>query len=567
MTSTDPSSAAPRRPSRQRFGLTARQALATLLVAVVVGLLGGAVELLLDLSRLRGETRDQMAATLELVRPSATEAAFQLNPALAEQVVSGLIANPTIAGVRVSDNFGNVLARRDSPTGTRPGPLARRLFGDLRHQEVDLTYTAPGSTRPEPVGQLEVDLALPQLTARVTDRATTSLIANLGRALLISLVLVALFHLLVTAPLLRLAGAIGRIEPDRPGAHPVPALKGHGGDELGRVVTSLNDLLGASQKGLDERDRARADLEALTRDLEARVAARTADLAREKAETERAFERLDAAHRELDKTNRLMMESIAYARRIQTSWLPDPAALGDAVADIAVRWKPLHLVGGDYYWLERLPDGRALLAVIDCTGHGVPGAFMTMVAASALDRILHEQGLTRPAQVLEEMDRMVRARLRQDRPEAESDDGLEAAVCLWDPRAGTLVFAGVGLPLLYMEGGEMLDIRGARGALGYRSLPAPDRVREHLLSPAPGQPVFLFTDGLPDQMGDESRRLLGRRRLGGILARLVNDNPGKPMADLLAGLEDELAAWRGVEPLRDDLTVIALVPRDDDSAG
>lgn len=481
-------------------------------------------------------------------------------------MVEGLAADRTIARARLSDNFGNLLAGHGEAVRP-PGPLARRLFSGLEKRTLELRFTPPGAEAAEPVGRLEVTLALNTLADQFTDRAWTSLIANLARAAVISLLLVALFHLLITAPLLRLAAAIGRIEPERPGAHPVPPLSGHEGDELGRVVGSLNHLLAASQKGLDERDRARADLEALTRDLEARVAQRTADLKREKAETERAFEKLDAAHRELDKTNRLLMESIVYARRIQSSWLPDPDALNNAVADIAVRWQPLHLVGGDYYWLERLPDGRALLVVIDCTGHGVPGAFMTMVAASALDRILHEHRQVRPARILADLDRLVRARLRQDRPDADSDDGLEAAVCLWDPRAGTLVFAGVGLPLMYMEGGEMLDIRGARGALGYQSLPAPDEIPEHLLSPAPGQPVFLFTDGLPDQMGDETGRLLGRRRLGAMLAGLVNARPKTTMADLLAGLEGELDCWRGEEPRRDDMTVIALVPRPGSAAG
>ena len=150
-------------------------------------------------------------------------------------------------------------------------------------------------------------------------------------------------------------------------------------------------------------------------------------------EAKQLLAELEQAHAKLADANNQVMESIGYARRIQTSVLPDRAALAGAGIDVAVLWEPLHQVGGDYFWLERLDD-LSIVVVADCTGHGVPGAFITLIVATALDRLLHERGLRSPAEILTALDEMVRVQLRQDGRGAESDDGLDCGVCIWDPR-------------------------------------------------------------------------------------------------------------------------------------
>ena len=122
---------------------------------------------------------------------------------------------------------------------------------------------------------------------------------------------------------------------------------------------------------------------------------------------------LEQAHDRLERANRQVIESIGYARRIQDSVLPDRNALAGAGVEVAVLWEPLHVVGGDYFWLEEI-DGLCVIAEADCTGHGVPGAFLTLIVATALDRLLHERGLRAPAAILAGLDAMVRTQLRQD---------------------------------------------------------------------------------------------------------------------------------------------------------
>ncbi|TXM89304.1 SpoIIE family protein phosphatase, partial [Methylobacterium sp. WL122] len=227
---------------------------------------------------------------------------------------------------------------------------------------------------------------------------------------------------------------------------------------------------------------------------------------------------LAAAHAKLEQANRLVIESIGYARRIQSSVLPDHAALDRAGIEVAILWEPLHLVGGDYFWLEEV-DGLSFVVVADCTGHGVPGAFLTLIVATALDRLLHERGLRSPAVILAGLDTMVRAQLRQDGRGSESDDGLDCGICVWDRDARTLLFAGAGLSLTVIRDGVAERIRGEKRGLGYPRTGREVLPERDVSVPVAGATFYLMTDGITDQMGrpDPARpaRLIGQKAVTG----------------------------------------------------
>ena len=255
-----------------------------------------------------------------------------------------------------------------------------------------------------------------------------------------------------------------------------------------------------------------------------------------------------------------MIESIGYARRIQSSVLPDHAALDRSGIEVAVLWEPLHLVGGDYFWLEEI-DGLSFVVVADCTGHGVPGAFLTLIVATALDRLLHERGLRSPAAILAGLDTMVRAQLRQDGRGSESDDGLDCGICVWDRTARTLLFAGAGLSLTVIRDGVAERIRGEKRGLGYPRTGREVLPERDVDVPVAGATFYLMTDGITDQMGrpDPARpaRLIGQKAVAERLAA----HAALPLAQQVATLEAELAAYRGTEVRRDDMTLIAFRPR------
>lgn len=551
------------RVNRLTRGLTFKQAAVTLGIVVLLGLFGNLVELLVEWRDMREEVRAHVQQTFSLVKGAASEAAYQLHPELSRQVVAGLFGYDALEKAVLKDNFGRVLAERsqERPASGFGVDLSQRLFLDVTAFSLPLGYAISGKTQ-ESVGQLDITLSPRVIANKFIDRLAFNGIMSLIRDIAISTLVVLIFYFMITLPLLRLSRAIAQVDPDNPGKWPVPDLKRHADDELGLLMGTVDKLLQAFQLGLNQRNKAQHELLQLTMQLEKRVEERTSDLeeamaalAEEKSEAERAFAQLDRAHGELEKANRMVLESIQYARRIQSAMLPDKQALGDAVQDIYVWWEPLHVVGGDYFWLERF-GSKSLLVVADCTGHGVPGAFITLVVASALDRILHEQKQLDPALILAALDEMVRARLRQDRPESESDDGLDAAVCLWDAEARTVTFAGAGLPLIYAEDGNIQEIRGSRASLAYSSTRQARKFANHVVEVRPGMTFYMLTDGVSDHMGGKPKRLLGRKRLAAILLELQ----GKPMSEQVQAIQQSLDEYRGQEPRRDDTTLLGFRP-------
>jgi serine phosphatase RsbU (regulator of sigma subunit) len=280
-------------------------------------------------------------------------------------------------------------------------------------------------------------------------------------------------------------------------------------------------------------------------------------LAQEKAEVERTLVQLNQAHGELNKASRHISDSIRYASRIQTSLLPDSGALEGLVHDMAIHWAPRDVVGGDFYWIGRIGE-RCVIAVMDCTGHGVPGAFMTAIVASVLDRILSENCHDTPARILNQLNRLIKSALRQEQEgnDTTTDDGLDAAICVIDRAQGTLTFAGANIPLLYVANGDMAEIKGDRHSLGYRSSKTDYAFHNHVIALTPGMTFYLATDGVTDQVGSTRRQLFGRRRLTDSL-RPIHHLPAKEQLDhTLVALRD----YRGAEPQRDDMTLIVFTP-------
>lgn len=528
-------------------GLSFKQAVATLVIALGLGVVAGAWDMASDYQTMRHEVSETTSANLALVRGLAVEAAYMLSNELAGEVVSGLSLDPLVAQVGIADNFGGVLGQMHRPpTKTSMPVLAERLFGDIAvyHQALQSRQKEASID----VGRLDLRLDPGRLMNRYLDHIAANAASGIARTVLLCLLVVTVFYGLITKPLLRIISAIAVVDPARPGAFPIMTPHRHEGDELGLLTGTVNALLTESQRGLDGRDAAEGQLAALARDLEQRVEDRTAELARKKEEAENA-------RAELEKANRFISDGIRYASRIQNALLPESTALDGAVDDITIGWRPFDIVGGDYYWTGRFGD-KVVIAVMDCTGHGVPGAFMTAVVASILARILHHHGHDDPAVILALLNFLVKSALRQDRADAPANDGLDAAICVLDRQRGILTFAGANLPLLMWHDGHMRVIKGDRCSLGYRDSPADARFTTHQVAVEPGAVFYLYTDGVTDHMGGPHRRLFGRRRLIEALGDLAH----LPLAQQQDGLFTVLDTWRGEQPCRDDMTFVAFRP-------
>ncbi|MBI2239945.1 MAG: SpoIIE family protein phosphatase [Magnetospirillum gryphiswaldense] len=540
---------------RMLDGLSFKQAFATLVIALAVGLATSAYELLNDYRSMHEQVRRDMAADMNLVRGLAVEAAYQLSGELAGEVVAGLHQNPLVLEATLTDNYGGELGKKIRAAVSTPFPgLADDLFGDVVLHSRSLETRNPNGSSTA-VGSLEVRLDNAGLLNAWLSRATSAMVSGAARAVLVCALVVAVFYLLITKPLLRITAAIGRVDPSHPGAFLIDLPAGHQKDELGLLVGTVNGMLAESQTGLDDRDKAQNDLAALARDLERRVAERTNELAREKEGVERALAQLNLANTELEKANRDINDGIRYASRIQNALLPDQGALSGVVDELAVGWQPLDMVGGDYYWAGSF-GSKGVIAVMDCTGHGVPGAFMTAVVASSFSRILHHHGHDDPAEMLTQLNRLVKTALRQDRDSAVSNDGLDAAICVVDRTNSTLTFAGANLPLLISENGVLRQVRGDRMSLGYLDSPEDYRFSAHRLDFRPGAAFYMYTDGVTDQVGGASGRLFGRRRLQEVLAEVTD----RPVSEQMDELFLKLSQWRGDQRRRDDMTFLAFRP-------
>nr|WP_155436126.1 SpoIIE family protein phosphatase [Pseudoduganella danionis] len=259
--------------------------------------------------------------------------------------------------------------------------------------------------------------------------------------------------------------------------------------------------------------------------------------------------------------NRQIMHSIAYASVIQRSLLrPSDLALAAAVADAHLEWQPRDVVGGDFYHFAQYPQGW-FGAIADCTGHGVPGAFMTLITSSILSQALQQQGPADPAALLAEVSRGVKSMLAQQdasNGSSSSNDGMDAGFIWYERASRTLHYAGarMALFLLTPDSAAIQSIDGDRMGVGYTDTPADYQWHNISVDIPPGSLLLLTTDGLIDQIGGSRDIAYGKRRMRDALLAQRHASAAQAGAALLA----DFLAWQGSQPRRDDLTFFVFRP-------
>jgi serine phosphatase RsbU (regulator of sigma subunit) len=283
--------------------------------------------------------------------------------------------------------------------------------------------------------------------------------------------------------------------------------------------------------------------------MAAQVAAYTTRL--EHMVDERTRELTEANHK-LDDTNRRLTESIRYAQLIQ-----DGVMAGDEILDRRLQAHALFLrerdiVGGDFLFVKDTPDGGFLLAVIDCEGHGVSGALMTMMADSFLRHITATHDPRDPAGILARTEQAVGGSLAGGVDEQSFTSGLDIGLCACFPAEGRLVFAGAGMPLYVRAAdGTVATIAGRRKAIRSRHRKEPATFENHELA-GPGRVFFMMTDGFVDQAGGPEGKAYGTRRLEKLLSQVdAHTLSGTP-----SFWQEEFDTYRGSQPQRDDVLAV-----------
>jgi serine phosphatase RsbU (regulator of sigma subunit) len=269
---------------------------------------------------------------------------------------------------------------------------------------------------------------------------------------------------------------------------------------------------------------------------------------KEKEKVEKMKEIIEQKHQDVT-------ESITYAKRIQSAILPLFSVIQTALPESFVLYIPRDIVSGDFYWFLDKGD-KTYLAAVDCTGHGVPGAFMSMVGHTLLNEIIDQKGISDPGMILNELDNSVRFVLKQDNYESSTRDGMDICLITLDKQKSTIEYAGANRPLWIVrktKGNLILDeIKATKTAIG--------GIREeevnfisHAIPVNPGDSIYLTTDGFADQFSADDKKFMTRK-----LKDLLLSVQDKSMQEQMKLLEEYHLEWKGNADQTDDVLVIGV---------
>ncbi|MBN4066021.1 tetratricopeptide repeat protein, partial [Candidatus Amoebophilus asiaticus] len=257
-------------------------------------------------------------------------------------------------------------------------------------------------------------------------------------------------------------------------------------------------------------------------------------------------------------------DSITYAKQIQHAILVPEEEIYRVMPESFIFFKPRDIVSGDFYWFNETAsnsskDKNVIIAACDCTGHGVPGAFMSMIGNEILNNIVKEQGITDPAGILKRLHEGIRKALQQDREDAESHDGMDVALCNINLTQRKVVYAGALRPLycIYNNGtakAELQIVKADKIGVGGALFKLNREYTNHEIQLSKGDTVYIFSDGITDQFGGERGKKYMSKNFGQYLCGFQQKN----MTQQREALEAELKEWQGKYSQVDDILVIGV---------
>ena len=249
----------------------------------------------------------------------------------------------------------------------------------------------------------------------------------------------------------------------------------------------------------------------------------------------------------IERAHREITDSINYARRIQHAIMPSNALVKFHLPDSFLFYQPKNVVAGDFYWLAS--SGSAVLfAVADCTGHGVPGAMVSLICNNALNRSVKEYQLSEPGEILEKTSELVSGEFETS--DLEVRDGMDIALCKLE--GTSLIFAGANNPLWILRNGEIIETKGDRQPIG--RFDQSGSFASYRITLQKGDLIYLFSDGFADQLGGAENKRFTNKRFKALLISLQH----KPMRTQCDMLQSEFNLWKGSENQTDDVCVLGL---------
>lgn len=257
----------------------------------------------------------------------------------------------------------------------------------------------------------------------------------------------------------------------------------------------------------------------------------------------------------VEEKNKQITASISYAQKIQTALLPDNSEFTNIFPQSFVLFRPKDIVSGDFYWCTSIPGKPhiKLYATADCTGHGVPGGFMSMLGTSFLNEIINEKGITEPADVLNLLREKVISALKQTGAVGESKDGMDITLLRLDENTNQLTYASANHSFYVMHANELNELKPDKMPVGYHD-GATRPFTQHTITIEKGDTIYTFTDGYADQFGGNRNKKFTYKQLKDLIAA-VHD---KPIDEQKHILESTLEQWQGNYEQVDDICLIAV---------
>ncbi len=277
---------------------------------------------------------------------------------------------------------------------------------------------------------------------------------------------------------------------------------------------------------------------------------KTRKLLREK---ETAFVEIARQRQELENKNKSITDSLVYASYMQQALLPSEDYFKSILPDSFIFFKPKDIVSGDFYWITRR-GGKIFIAAADCTGHGVPGAFLSMIGVELLNKIILDQGIQRPSEILKTLGRGIERTFgSSNNSKALIRDGMDIGLCAIDEKKGELQYSGAFLPLYLIRDNKLTEIKGERltiGLLGELSF------TNHSMKIEPADVIYLFSDGYTDQFGGPYNKKFMYRRFRHLLLTIHKF----PLEEQKNIINESIESWKRGDEQVDDFLVIGIKP-------
>ena len=277
--------------------------------------------------------------------------------------------------------------------------------------------------------------------------------------------------------------------------------------------------------------------------LEAIVKERTSEIAEQNHQ-------LELQKSEITQKTTDILDSIQYAKRIQSTILPAPSRLNELFDDHFVFYRPKDIVSGDFYWAREI-QGKTIFSAVDCTGHGVPGSLVSIVGNNGLLRAVNEFKLTEPSQILDKLREIVISAFKSE-GQADVKDGMDIALCSIDYETGLLKYAGANNECVIIRNGEVFELKPNKQPIGQFIDAKPFDQQQFQLED--GDCIYLYTDGYVDQFGGEKAKKYKSRPFKTLLTGLMH----LPMQLQLEAVQRTFDTWKGNLDQVDDVCVFAV---------